>query len=150
MNPFAQLRQIMSVISRKREELLGPKLSRQTYALGALDKDVQAKLKELRQTDFVRRLWAKDPTLWHTDPIHQKIIRNALGWLHITEQQMHHLPRINGLAESVCTAGFKHGFLLGVVGGGLCPELSRVTLGVMPGYPEQHVPGSTGPAEVRS
>ncbi len=48
MNPLVQLRRIMSVISRKREELLGPKLSRQTYALGALDKGVQAKLKELR------------------------------------------------------------------------------------------------------
>ena len=150
MNPFAQLRQIMSVISRKREELLGPKLSRQTYALGALDKDVQAKLKELRQTDFVRRLWAKDPTLWHTDPIHQKIIRNALGWLHITEQQMHHLPRIKGLAESVRTAGFKHALLLGMGGSSLCPEVFRMTFGVVPGYPELHVLDSTVPAQVRS
>jgi len=79
--------QIMSVISRKRQELLGPKLSRQSYALGALDKGVQAKLKELRQTGFVRRLWAKDPTLWHSDPVHQKIIRNALGWLYITDSR---------------------------------------------------------------
>src|SRR3989454_10863957 len=47
-------------ISRKRQELLGPKLIRQSYALGALDKGVQAKLKELRQTGFVRRLWAKE------------------------------------------------------------------------------------------
>ena len=51
MNPLVQLRQ-------------------QTYALGALDKDVQAKFKELRQTDFVRRLWAKDPTLWQIGRAH--------------------------------------------------------------------------------
>jgi len=75
---------------------------------------VQAKLKELRQTDFVRRLWAKDPTLWHSDPAQQKIIRNSLGWLHITEQQVHHLPRIKGVAESVRAAGFKHALLLGM------------------------------------
>src|SRR2546421_944509 len=131
MNPHVQLRQ-------------------QSYALGALDKGVQAKLKELRQTDFVRRHWAKDPTLWHTDPIHQKIIRNALGWLHITEQQVHRLPRIKSLAESVRAAGFKHALLLGMGGSSLCPEVFRRTFGVVPGYPELHVLDSTVPAQVRS
>lgn len=150
MNPLVQLRQIMSVISHKRKELLGPKLSRQTYALGALDKSVQVKLKELRQTGFVRRLWAKDPTLWHSDPVHQKIIRNALGWLHITEQQVHHLPRIKGVADSVRAAGFKHALLLGMGGSSLCPEVFRMTFGVVPGYPELHVLDSTVPAQVRS
>jgi transaldolase/glucose-6-phosphate isomerase len=150
MNPLVQIRQIMSVISRKRQELLGPKLSRQTYALGALDKGVQAKLKELRQTGFVRRLWAKDPTLWHTDPLQQKLIRNALGWLYITEQQVHHLPRIKGVAESVRAAGFKHALLLGMGGSSLCPEVFRMTFGVVPGYPELHVLDSTVPAQVRS
>jgi len=142
--------QLMSVISRKQQELLGPKLSRQAYALGALDKGVQAKLKELRQTGFVRRLWAKDPTLWHTDPVHQKIIRNALGWLHITEQQVHHLPRIKEVAESVRAAGFKHALLLGMGGSSLCPEVFRMTFGVVPGCPELHVLDSTVPAQVRS
>src|SRR3989454_2927859 len=137
-------------ISRKRQELLGPKLIRQSYALGALDKGVQAKLKELRQTGFVRRLWAKDPTLWHSDPVHQKIIRNALGWLYITEQQVHHLPRIKGVAESVRAAGFKHALLLGMGGSSLCPEVFRMTFGVVPGYPELHVLDSTVPAQVRS
>jgi transaldolase/glucose-6-phosphate isomerase len=142
--------QLMSVISRKRQDLLGPKLSRQTYALGALDKGVQAKLKELRQTGFVRRLWAKDPTLWHQDPVHQKIIRNALGWLHITEQQVHHLPRIRGVAESVRADGFKHALLLGMGGSSLCPEVFRMTFGVVPGFPELHVLDSTVPAQVKS
>src|SRR6266581_3485988 len=142
--------QIMSVISRKRQELLGPKLIRQSYALGALDTGVQAKPKELRQTGFVRRLWAKDPTLWHSDPVHQKIIRNALGWLYITEQQVHHLPRIKGVAESVRAAGFKHALLLGMGGSSLCPEVFRMTFGVVPGYPELHVLDSTVPAQVRS
>jgi transaldolase/glucose-6-phosphate isomerase len=142
--------QLMSVISRKRQDLLGPKLSRQTYALGALDKGVQATLKELRQTGFVRRLWAKDPALWHSDPLHQRIIRNALGWLHITEQQVHHLPRIRGVAESVRADGFKHALLLGMGGSSLCPEVFRMTFGVVPGFPELHVLDSTIPAQVKS
>jgi len=111
---------------------------------------VQAKLKELRQTDFVRRLWAKDPTLWHSDPAQQKIIRNALGWLHVTEQQVHDLPRIKGVAESVRATGFKHALLLGMGGSSLCPEVFRITFGVVPGYPELHVLDSTVPAQVRS
>ena len=111
---------------------------------------VQARLKELRQTDFVRRLWAKDPTLWHSDPAQQKIIRNALGWLHVTEQQVHDLPRIKGVAESVRAAGFKHALLLGMGGSSLCPEVFRITFGVVPGYPELHVLDSTVPAQVRS
>lgn len=142
--------QLMGVISRKREELLGPKLDQQTYALGPLDAGVKSKIKELRQTGFVRKLWAKDPTLWHQDPTHQKIIRNALGWLYVTEQQVHHLPRIKSAAESIRTAGFKHALLLGMGGSSLCPEVFRMTFGVVPGFPELHVLDSTVPAQVRS
>ena len=138
MNPLVHLREF------------GQKLGRQTYALGVLDKGVQAKLRELRQTGFVRKLWAKDPTLWHRDPAHQKIIRNALGWLHVTEQQVHHLPRIKGVAESIRVAGFKHALLLGMGGSSLCPEVFRMTFGVVPGFPELHVLDSTVPAQVRS
>jgi transaldolase / glucose-6-phosphate isomerase len=141
--------QLMSTISQKRKELLGVKLDRQSYALGKLDAAAQARLKEFRQQGFVRRLWAKDPDLWHKDPAHHKIIRNALGWLHITEQQVHQLARIKELAESVRAAGFKHALLLGMGGSSLCPEVCRMTFGVVPGYPELHVLDSTVPAQVR-
>ncbi|MEW6323983.1 MAG: bifunctional transaldolase/phosoglucose isomerase [Nitrospirota bacterium] len=142
--------QLMGTISRKRQALLGPKLDRQSRSLGPLDAAVQAKLNELRREGFVRRLWAKDPTLWHRDPAHQKIIVNALGWLHITEQQVHQLARIKQLAESIRDAGFKHILLLGMGGSSLCPEVFRMTFGVVPGFPELHVLDSTVPAQVRS
>jgi transaldolase/glucose-6-phosphate isomerase len=141
--------QLMSAVSRKREELLAGKLDRPSYALGPYEKDVQAKLKELRPQDFVRRLWAKDPTLWHQDPAHHKIIRNAMGWLHITEQMVHHVPRLKALAESIRTAGFEHVLLLGMGGSSLCPEVFRMTFGVIQGYPELHVLDSTVPAQVK-
>src|SRR5207247_2399628 len=124
--------------------------SRTTYSLRARDKGGQAKLERLRQPSCRRRLSANAPTLWQTDPVHQKIIRNALGWLHITEQQVHHLPRIKGVADSVRAAGFKHALLLGMGGSSLCPEVFRMTFGVVPGYPELHVLDSTVPAQVRS
>ena len=42
--------------------------------------------------NYSKRLWAKDVTLWHHDPIHQEIIRNSLGWLHVLENQIHQIP----------------------------------------------------------
>ena len=142
--------QLMGVISQKRKELLGAKLSQQTYSLGGSEAGVQAKLKEMRQSGFVRRLWAKDPGLWHKDPAHQKIIANALGWLHVSERQVHHLTRIRDVAESVRAAGFKHALLLGMGGSSLCPEVFRMTFGVVEGFPELHVLDSTVPDQVRS
>ena len=142
--------QLMGVISQKRKELLGAKLSQQTYALGGCDAGVQAKLKEMRQSGYVRRLWAKDVNLWHKDPAAQKIIANSLGWLHVSERQVHHLTRIREVAESVRAAGFKHALLLGMGGSSLCPEVFRMTFGVVKGFPELHVLDSTVPDQVRS
>ena len=142
--------QLMGAISRKRKELLGPKVDQQTYAVGSFDGAIKTTLKDLQAKDFVRRLWAKDATLWHQDPAHQKIIRNALGWLCISEQQVHHIPRLKALAKEVKDAGFEHILLLGMGGSSLCPEVSRMTYGVVPGYPELHVLDSTVPAQVMS
>ena len=142
--------QLMGTISQKRKELLGNKLNQQSYSLGALEAEVKEKLKDMRQSGFVRRMWDKDPNLWHTDPSHHKVILNALGWLHIPEQQVHHLGRIKALAESVRAAGFRHVLLMGMGGSSLCPEVCRMTYGVVEGYPELHVLDSTVPSQVRS
>lgn len=123
---------------------------RPTYSLGSFDAAVCAKLIELHQQNVVPRLWAKDPTLWHQDRGHHEIIRNALGWLHIIEQQVRDLDRIQRVAESIRTEGFKHILLLGMGGSSLCPEVCRMTFGVVPGYPELHVLDSTVPAQVRN
>ena len=37
------------------------------------------------ETDLPDRIWSKDASAWKTDPEHQKIIKNALGWLDVTE-----------------------------------------------------------------
>ncbi|HEY3196606.1 MAG TPA: hypothetical protein VGJ57_01235, partial [Nitrospirales bacterium] len=128
---------------------LPTKLDQRTYALGEYQKDVQAKLKELQQQDFVRRFWAKDPTLWHRDPVHHKIIRNAMGWLHVIEQQVQNVSRLKALSEAVRAGGFQHLLLLGMGGSSLCPEVFRKTFGIIPGYPQLHVLDSTVPAQVK-
>lgn len=142
--------QLMGVISRKRSELLGSKINRQSYAIGPWKSAVQEKLKEVQSQNFVRRLWAKDANLWHQDPGHQKIIRSALGWLNISEQQVQHIPKLKAVAEEIKNAGFKHLLLMGMGGSSMCPEVCRMTFGVVPGYPELHVLDSTVPSQVKS
>ncbi len=125
-------------------------MNHQTYAVGAYDAAVHAVLDDLQAKDFVRRMWAKDPTLWHKAPAHQTIIRNALGWLSVSEQQVRDVSRLQAFADDVKNAGFTHILLLGMGGSSLCPEVCRMTFGVISGYPELHVLDSTIPSQVRS
>jgi glucose-6-phosphate isomerase len=102
----------------------------------------------LEQEKFSQRLWDKDATLWKSEPEHQKIIRNALGWLTITGEMRKHLGEIASFAEEVRQAGFRHAVLLGMGGSSLCPDVLRATFGSTSGYPELHVLDSTVPANV--
>ena len=132
------------------ERSLDPGMNHQTYMVGSFDEAVRAALDDLQAKDFVRRIWAKDPALWHEDPAHQAIIRNALGWLSLSEQQVRHVSRLQAFADEVKNAGFTHILLLGMGGSSLCPEVFRMTFGVIQGYPELHVLDSTVPSQVRS
>ncbi len=132
------------------KQSLDPSMNHQTFAVGSYDEAVRAALDDLQTKDFVRRLWARDPALWHEDPAHQAIIRNALSWLTVSEEQIRAVSRLQAFAGEVKTAGFTHILLLGMGGSSLCPEVCRMTFGVIPGYPELHVLDSTVPSQVRS
>ena len=142
--------QLMGAISRKRLELLGSEINRQTCAAGSCDAGIAATLTELHEQNFVRRLWDRDPTLWHQDPAPQAIIRKALGWLSVSERQVGQAARLQTFADGVRDAGFQHILLLGMGGSSLCPEVCRMTFGVIPGRPALHVLDSTVPSQVKS
>lgn len=131
------------------EGSLDPGMNHQTFSVGSCDGAVRVALDDLQAKDFVRRLWAKDPALWHEDPVHQTVIRDALGWLSLPEQQTNYVSRLQAFAGEVKSAGFTHILLLGMGGSSLCPEVFRMTFGVIPGYPELHVLDSTVPSQVR-
>lgn len=142
--------QLMGVISQKRQTLLESTLDRVEYAIGSMQARVDQTIEDCHNKQVGRRMWAKDPTLWHQDPAHQKIIRNALGWLTVLDTQQTEIHQLKSVAEDVKKAGFKHILLLGMGGSSLCPEVSRMTFGVVPGYPELHVLDSTVPSQVRA
>jgi transaldolase/glucose-6-phosphate isomerase len=106
---------------------------------------VNASVEEWRVSDNVRRLWARDASLWTGADE-----SDWLGWLSIVDDQLADIQHLKRVAEEVRNAGFSHVLLLGMGGSSLCPEVLKMTFGKTAGYPELHVLDSTDPAQVRA
>jgi transaldolase/glucose-6-phosphate isomerase len=118
----------------------------QTYNLPAeLNAQFQEAIEEWKMAGKVRRLWARDASLWTGSDE-----GNWLGWLGITEDQLAHQQHFADVARDVKAAGFKHALLLGMGGSSLCPEVLRMTFGKIEGYPEMFVLDSTDPAQLKA
>lgn len=137
---------LVESIESKRDALVSGIHQRLTASLGKYGDAVSAAIKEADKGDVMRRIWRKDAALWKDDPVHQKIIKNALGWLAVPdmmigveEDLIRFSNRTRGLRQ------FKHVMLCGMGGSSLCPEVLRQTFGHQPGYPELLVLDSTDP-----
>lgn len=137
---------LVESIEAKRDALVSGIHQRLTASLGKYDDAVSTAIKEADKGDVIRRIWRKDASLWKEDPAHQKIIKNALGWLTVPDQMIGveddliaFADRIRGVRE------FKHLMLCGMGGSSLCPEVLRQTFGHQEGYPELLVLDSTDP-----
>jgi transaldolase/glucose-6-phosphate isomerase len=93
----------------------------------------------------VRRLWARDSTLWTGRDEGQ-----WLGWLTIANGQLAHLQRFADIAEAARSEGCSDVLLLGMGGSSLGPEVLKMTFGRQAGFPELHVLDSTDPAQVKT
>jgi glucose-6-phosphate isomerase len=119
-------------------------------SLGPYASQVSATLADLAKRDAVARIWAKDATLWKSDPGHQQIIRNSLGWLAVMPTVRQHAANLARFAVEVGQAGFTHVLLLGMGGSSLCPDVLRLTFGQSKGFPTLAVLDTTDPASVRA
>ena len=120
----------------------------QISLLGELQESVDATLDRFKQEDVVKRLWAKDASLWKDDPIHRKVIQNRLGWLKSVDwlvAEAHHLTHFQ---KEVRKNGFSHAVLLGMGGSSLAPEVFRQTFGPISGSPRLIVLDSTDPDQI--
>jgi len=140
---FAKL---LDAVGRHTKGNVTAKINRQTAKLPAdLEAAVQASLKDWRTAGKVKRLWARDASLWTG-----KDEDNWLGWLGITDDQLAHVEHLKKIAEEVKATGFAHAALLGMGGSSLCPEVMRLTFGKIAGFPELHVLDSTDPAQIKA
>jgi transaldolase/glucose-6-phosphate isomerase len=137
---------LVESIESKRDALVSGIHQRLTASLGKYGDAVSAAIKEADKGDVMRRIWRKDAALWKDDAEHQKIIKNALGWLTVPDLMIgaeEDLLRFSDRTRNL--RQFKHVMLCGMGGSSLCPEVFRQTFGQQEGYPELLVLDSTDP-----
>jgi transaldolase/glucose-6-phosphate isomerase len=110
-----------------------------------LNKAVNAALDDWNKNGKVKRLWAREASLW-TDSDESK----WLGWLGITEDQISNRDRFTRIADDIRGGGFTHALLLGMGGSSLGVEVLQLTFGNVAGFPEMLVLDSTDPAQIRA
>jgi transaldolase/glucose-6-phosphate isomerase len=136
-------------LEAKRDALLSGINERTVASLGKYADAVSAAIREAEKGDVMRRVWRKDAALWKEDEGHQKVIRNALGWLDVTDKMIGVEDELIAFADRVRNeSGVKHVVLCGMGGSSLAPEVLRRTFGKQEGYPELLVLDSTDPDTV--
>ena len=140
---FAKL---LKAVEKQSKEAGAGRIDRLTYRLPeSMATAVNRSLAEWRAQGKVRRLWARDASLWTG-----KDEARWLGWLGVTNDQLAHIERLTYLTEMARRAGLSHVLLLGMGGSSLGPEVMKMTFGKITGFPELHVLDSTDPAQVKT
>ena len=141
--PFDKL---LNAVDAKCKFVSAAEVDPQTYSLAAeLNPPLQAAIDDWKISGKVRRLWARDASLWTGSDE-----AGWLGWLGITEDQLANADRFTQMAQDIKLAGFTHALLLGMGGSSLAPEVLKMTFGKIAGYPELFVLDSTDPAQVKT
>jgi transaldolase/glucose-6-phosphate isomerase len=140
----ASFEAVMATIEQKRAGALLPGIDRTNYHLPpALLDAVRASLQDWRSNDKVRRLWARDASLWSGhDEAHW------LDWLEVAEEGYRTIDRGLGEFAAAIKGEFEHAVVLGMGGSSLCPDVLARTFGKQEGYPELLVLDSTDPAQI--
>ena len=121
-------------------------INQQTFSLPHnLSRAVEKTLDEWTAGSKVKRLWARDASLWTGDDESK-----WLGWLDIADAQQSHAKEFEEFAREIRSTGFTHALLLGMGGSSLCPEVLRMSFGKIEGFPDLHVLDSTDPAQIKS
>ncbi len=137
---------LLLAVAKKRATLLGSNVASLHYTLPeAIDKAVDAGLETWRKEGLVRRMWARDASVW-TGGQEAK----WLAWLDIVAERLEHADELEAFQKDVQSAGFQHVLLLGMGGSSLGPEVFGRTFGKRAGWPELHVLDSTDPQQIKT
>ena len=137
---------LLEAITKSSNDIKTGKGPRQWHSLGGLQPAVDVQLARLKKEDAPRRLWAKDSTLWSSDPAKRDEIRDRLGWLNVAEMMLEHAPEFRELEAH--GKSYSDVVLLGMGGSSLCPDVLRNTFGSVKGHPRLHVLDTTDPATI--
>jgi len=137
---------LLEALTKASKDIKAGRGPRQWHSFGPLQPAVDTQLANLEKNDAARRLLAKDPTLWSTDPAKAAEIRDRLGWLGVAGTMLARMPEFRELAK----AGrmYSDVVLLGMGGSSLGPDVLRNTFGAAKGHPALHVLDTTDPATI--
>jgi transaldolase / glucose-6-phosphate isomerase len=135
---------LLAVVAKKRIEIVGDKIDRQSFALDPqLKKRVDEIAEDWRAHGNVRRLWQRDKSLW-TNADEDR----WLGWLDCPEDA--EIGEYVAFANEVKRDGFKDAVVLGMGGSSLGPEVLAVTFGQQSCWPRLRILDSTVPAQIKA
>jgi len=135
---------LYGAVANKRAAVLGEGIDPQKLTLGAgLEKAVEKSTEEWRASAKIRRLWAKDKSVWTGDDENK-----WLGWL--TSAEDADVADYEDFAQRVKGQNFSDAVVLGMGGSSLGPEVLAETFPKKNGFPKLHVLDSTDPAQVRA
>ncbi|MGH6742206.1 MAG: bifunctional transaldolase/phosoglucose isomerase, partial [Bradyrhizobium sp.] len=135
---------LYGAVAHKRAAVLGAGIDPQRVTLGAgLEKAVEKNTEEWRAAGKIRRLWAKDKSVWTGDDENK-----WLGWL--TSAEDADVADYEDFAQRVKGQNFYDAVVLGMGGSSLGPEVLAETFPKRNGFPKLHVLDSTDPAQVRA
>jgi transaldolase/glucose-6-phosphate isomerase len=137
----------VKLIAAVSKRFAAPELvKRQTWKLPQdLEATVRATIRDWQAGGKVRRLWARDASLWTGSDE-----ADWLGWMGITDDQLANIDHLLRIQAAAKAGGYSHALLLGMGGSSLCPEVLKMTFGKLAGFPELHVLDSTDPAQIKA
>ncbi|MBV8432715.1 MAG: bifunctional transaldolase/phosoglucose isomerase [Candidatus Eremiobacteraeota bacterium] len=139
---------LLGAIVYKQKLLESGGADRITFALGPSQAHYEAALEKLASADFLKRIWAHDPTLWSSEPDHVAIIKKSLGWLDIQQRMLESVPRLESFADEAMET-FDYAVVCGMGGSSLAPDIIADTFGEYDDYPQVYVLDSTSPQQIR-
>jgi transaldolase/glucose-6-phosphate isomerase len=137
---------LYGALAEKRQKLLNGSLLSQQISLDAsTSRIVQDELDDWTARGNVRRLWAKDASLW-TGADEAK----WLGWLDIAGRELADITGLKNFAAIVKQQKLSDVVLLGMGGSSLGADVLGLTFGSKEGWPALHVLDSTDPDQIRT
>ena len=140
---------LLSVVGEKRKAMaVGPRAGSRPAGrtLPAFDASVDRRLEGLASADVVRRIWARDATVWSEDP-NTPELADRLGWLGIGKRMGQQVKELTSFADEVGSS-FDRVVLCGMGGSSLAPQVVWRTFGPREAYPELVVVDSTDPRAI--
>ncbi|ADB53104.1 bifunctional transaldolase/phosoglucose isomerase [Conexibacter woesei] len=138
----AMERLLAGVATRRTAVLAGEVAGIEAQLTDAQAKAIGARVDWAREQNVLRRVWAKDDTLWAEGDDKPS---DRLGWLTIAGASLDHLDEVTAFVEQVRGEGFTDVTLLGMGGSSLAPEVLRLSFGAADGYLKLHVLDTTHP-----